>query len=138
MATEKDLRIGNWILDSETDEQYFQIEQIRKYVGNDNWIYYRKGSIKCKEVEGIPLTEDILLKCGFHKDNYGIYEYVKDNAPYVSGCKILLWAKFHNDKLQLCVGRSLDNLFEIALLHYLHSLQNLFFCLCGKELEIKL
>jgi len=65
MIKASEYRVGNWIVDYETEEKYFQIEEIRKYVGYEVWAYYRNGSVKTKEPEPIPLSEEILLKFGY-------------------------------------------------------------------------
>jgi hypothetical protein len=71
----------------------------------------------------IPLTPEILEKCGFEKDQDGIYRLLN----------CLYW--LDNGVLQI----SLDYapLFN-APCKYLHQLQNLIFCLLGEELVINL
>ena len=72
------------------------------------------------EIEPIPITEEILLKCGFSK-------FKGDN----SDC-------FLNDFETSC---NMELLFwkgtEIKNIKHLHQLQNLYFALTGKEIEIK-
>lgn len=75
----------------------------------------------------IPLTEEILLKCGFEKieNNWKVLSY--SNVFYFS------WERLAGSAF------SLDNE-SIYLPHieYLHQLQNLYFALTGEELEINL
>lgn len=142
MIEANELRIGNWILDSETDEQYFQVEEIRKYVGNENWVYYRKGSIKAKEVESVPLTEEILLNCGFEKKGLEVqYQILICDETETENIKLLIlescdeagyFADIHE---KIYMGSYTMNISKVK---YLHQLQNLYWCLCGKELTIKL
>ena len=82
----------------------------------------------------IPITEDILLKCGFEKHSnsnefWNLYTlkngwyisqalHIEDSAGVNFGC--FYWSG------------------EFIEIKHLHQLQNLFFCLCGKELTIKL
>lgn len=76
-------------------------------------------------LEPIPLTEEILLKCGFEKLKYERYKLVVKGfsiefeltGKYMFGCFLEM------------VGLDIQ---------YLHELQNLYFVLTGKELEIKL
>lgn len=68
----------------------------------------------------IILTEEILLKCGFVPCS------IIDNHYYLEG--LLLW----NIQGMFINGRT-----DVRLKH-LHQLQNLYYCLVGKELEIEL
>ena len=87
------------------------------------------------EIEPIPITEELLLKIGFKKDananNH--YRYVIDNCMF----EIRLWDSGTLIKL--------DNYCEdcVRKVHLpktpnLHQLQNAYYLLTGKELEIKL
>ncbi len=69
--------------------------------------------------EPIPLTEEILLKCGFEKVA-GFYSS-KDEILELT-CDFIVW-KPNTKKLEI---------------KYLHQLQNLYFALTGEELEINL
>ena len=113
----EELRIGNWVFDQDCEPYYFQIEQIRKDIGDSLWVYYRNGSIKCKVPEPIPLTEEILLKCGFVPCS------IMDNHYYLEG--LLLW----NIQGMFINGRT-----DVRLKH-LHQLQNLYFALTNEELN---
>lgn len=118
----EELRIGNWVFDQDCEPYYFQIEQIRKDIGDSLWVYYRNGSIKCKVPEPIPLTEEILLKCGFEKQ--GFY-FLNRNSALM--------------QMEISLSRKcfISSLLAIEIKH-LHQLQNLYFCLVGKELNIEL
>lgn len=72
----------------------------------------------------IPLTEELLLKCGFEQSG-GLFQ--KKNSPiyYLDG-KFVIAADGY-----AMAGASIK-------LKYLHQLQNLDFALTGKELEINL
>jgi hypothetical protein len=127
MIKANELRLENWVyvVDKESTPQKQPIQV------NLTWMQIPEA------LEPIPLTTELLVSCGFNKDNYGLFEKVKDNAPYTSGCIIELWAKRTNDRWQFAVG-TIDNLFLIAEYNYLHQLQNLFYSLTGTELEINL
>lgn len=83
----------------------------------------------------IPLTPEILEKCGFQRHKCGISGadmwqgmdgWSIDN-PFFSG-----WL-FRGDGYMLrLVG------YYNSEIYFLHQLQNLYWCLCGKELEINL
>lgn len=70
----------------------------------------------------IPLTEEILLKCGSCLDRaYYILTPVEMRYSY----KRKEFCVFFNTEVICCIK-------------YLHQLQNLYFALTGKELEVKL
>lgn len=115
----RELRIGNYLnynaIRIKLDERIFI-----SLLSND-------GLLLIEKLEPIPLTEDILLKCGFVK------------STIVEGCFI------HNKHERLYV--SIINPIAIHLgnkngvlvmLYYLHTLQNLYFALTNEELTIKL
>lgn len=75
--------------------------------------------------EPIPLTEEILFKCGFEKTivntmikawlNFSFYLTIRDDGE--------LFYEWNGGNIQV---------------KYLHQLQNLYFSLVGKELEVEL
>lgn len=148
MINTKELRLGSWINVPRADQSPFRIDEIEFLTANDCKVgmHTQEGGHPLtwylKDLEPIPLTPSILLNVGFHEDNYGVFEFVRDNAPYVSGCDILLWCKQYEKDgkttWEFCMGKSLSNLQRLCDLDYLHQLQNLFFILCGKELEINI
>ena len=107
-----DLRIGNWIYFPMIKNNY---QIIRLDFDNKNENNYSP----------IPLTEDILLKCGFYQKNNLFI--LKDITLQLINC-----------------GTEIDNHLGFVLLgfnneiKYVHQLQNLYFALTGEELTIKL
>lgn len=74
------------------------------------------------DFEGIPLTEEIILKCGFEFEKI-VGWYIKD------GIEI-----FFNKK-----GRYFKGNYPIKIhIRYVHQLQNIFYALTGQELEVKI
>jgi len=128
MIQAKEYKIGNWIVDWETEEKYFQIEEIRKYVGYEVWAYYRNSSIKSKKPEPIELSEEILLKCGFQAKND--YEnFIFNEIEISSSVRVV---STNERKSFWLVGK-----YEIRI-QYLHQLQNLYFALTNEELTVNL
>ena len=83
-------------------------------------------------VKPIPLTEELLLKCGFSDkgDSLAGYEYIKGLAYSVTK---------HGDYLAFRVYTTFsDRSVFIRRVRYLHELQNLYFAITGEELEVKL
>lgn len=116
--TQEELRVGNWvqrpkdiridILDGE--RIYYLVDDIMiRDCGyyKDNWAF-----------EPIPLTPEILQKCGFKKNNVR-------NGYYHS--KLELSVYFDDKKLSILSFERYEKL-------YLHELQNLVFALTGEEL----
>lgn len=123
-----ELRIGNFVIDSETN-------RIGKCVGiwHDNSFEMlftpnsetHRFSIKPDELIGVPLTEEILLKCGFEIEGDGTgYVYVLHEF----GLVILKIGEYYE----------WDNHDWGRKVLFLHDLQNLFFALKGEELKIDL
>jgi hypothetical protein len=116
MIQPNELRIGNLIFKNHNvvDER----ETIYVSVQDFYWIEKYPDSY-----EGMPLTEEWLLKFGFEKINhihgYSFWSHKKT--------KISIY-----DNKTEWMGYYVDNNCK-----YVHQLQNLFFALTGKELELK-
>ena len=126
----KELRIGNLVEDEllgkVTIESILKTGQVEvsafKLISEQiTKVFYM---FNISELKPIPITEEILLKCGFKFINgYGY--------------------KRHNFQL-ICinVADSKEFIFRYFMLNvelqYLHQLQNLYFVLTGKELEVNL
>jgi hypothetical protein len=134
-ATE--LRIGNWV-NGEFANGELKPFQIFRIDGNDD----------CSGLEPIPLTPELLEKCGFKKwkgrvmENTNIwmkkYEHEAgyfdvDNKPVINTSTI---------GIRQYYGHSLPDEFfytdHHSKIEYLHQLQNLYYALTGEELEINL
>ena len=119
MIQAKELRIGNWIIDHEADSSvsiYWQIEEISK-----DGIKFRNSSswISNNYIIPIELTEEWLLKFGFKKKGFGFDK-----------------TKITISKRRKCFVYAVPNV-GYKVFQYVHQLQNLYFSLTGKELEIK-
>lgn len=112
-----ELRLGNYLLGY--DNNYFTWDY-------GHYDLCSKG-IDADEL-GMPieLTEEILLKCGFEKREDGDYNLFKN-----SEVDIVICSDFSSWK---CDGIN----FSVNYIKHLHQLQNLYWCLCGKELKIEL
>lgn len=130
MIQPNELRIGNWVYENKISIYPKQVALI----GNDyvylNFNGNEGGGFECdcNDINSIPLTEWVLAKCMFSE-----YEFEDDI--------------FLHDEEDVCVQKSgkvyypysFENSDTIgAPIRYLHQLQNLFFALTGKELEVKL
>lgn len=131
MIQANELRIGNWVFDE--DNTYAQVETVRSgrfiewngmddepttlSLPNDNAMY--GGNIN-----PIPLTPEILEKCGFERQGK-IFEFRHKNGLQICLCWGNIWRNVNN---------LFEDLYDEPIVNHLHQLQNLYFALTGKEL----
>ncbi len=80
-------------------------------------------------IEGIPFTEEWLLKFGAVED-----EYIDKYIPCPCGIDMRFYLTF--GRIQLCKGATAP-MFNFDHVKYVHQLQNLYFALTGEELKLK-
>lgn len=118
MVNANELRLGNWI---SYNGKYYEVDEI--WFDLDEGAYYTQD-FNINFISPIPLTEELLLKCGFERNKtYKRYFY--------NGISI---SKYEGEKYFVFDGwrfRAID-------IKYLHQLQNLYFILTGEELTINL
>ena len=135
MIKPEDLRIGNWV---EFDNRYFQIDSIATVFPTLKTIEFGIGVVDWNNIFGIPLTEKILLDCGFVKDGLfvGEFVYTKSKYFYSMELKLLFVITGHNGEVLNYEGYEVQTSDNQTI--YLHELQNLFYSLTKTELIIKL
>lgn len=134
-VTSFELRIGNLILDHEG--------AIRKvaYVGDTIGLYNDIGGTQkyqhnpiisgdIKDLKGVPITPEILEKCGFENNELNIVRNVS--------IKSTVRGKYCYCDLEYDSAYYMPEPITLYKIEYLHQLQTLYFALTGKELEIKL
>lgn len=122
-----ELRIGNKVYYNGTHKEESTVTSVTEYLDGSCLVNLNgraNGLYKIEELSPIPITEAVLLKCGFEKigDNYSLLEWrfhINKPANY--------------DGYLLCEGY----LVITDLVNYLHQLQNIYLALTGEELEIK-
>ena len=131
MIDSKELRIGNKILRMGNVVTVSTIDDCREehyssfLIGN----YEDLASYSPKEYEPIPLTPEMLERCGFeeiYKSDFTIRFDYKLNGKIGAGWN-LINGHFH----VRYIGEKFTHVKQ------LHQLQNLYFALTGEELEIK-
>lgn len=144
MIDVKELRIGN-IANCYSSERKgnmpFYVEQIfvdEVYLQNEDEGF----QIMADRLDGIPLTEELLLKCGFKKTGDFAFEY-KDDTDLIFDAP-----NDWNNTDDYPIGiSSIDPGFPAMYIPhgeviirclYLHDLQNKFFAITGKELGVEL
>ena len=126
----KHLRIGNLFQEKKTKEIIKVIE-----LSQEKIVFTGMFSGEW-QAEPIPLTEEWLLKFGFIRNQINTISEVID----VSGNDKLL--EFEVTEMGLDLWISSDKIdealyFPVNYIKYVHQLQNLFFSLCGEELQLK-
>ena len=114
-----EVRIGNYVYNTKGEVDIIDIDAI-------NYLL-RYGTINC-QVTPIPITEEILLKCGFEKKQYSCrneYYYFINDIVLVKGQKTIVESDY-------------DGNITFALPLFVHQLQNLIFTIIGEELIIQL
>lgn len=145
MIDVRELRVGNVVLT-------FGSEQMKVVEFSSKIIYgllprMRNGRSKVKysDIQGIPLSPDVLTEWGFVKSNIGGYHIMIDESPY--GRKSISIGRNTDNSLGhffLCITEfppksegfiGTDCIFIRRDLQYLHQLQNCIYFITGKELE---
>lgn len=138
MIQANELRIGNYLIDQygdigkvvglNSDKEYKHNGQL--FVGTATLYYDNyKGFIGrwIQTLKPIILTEEILLKCGFEDiSTYKDFRLVINEDLYI---EVSL-------RKNINAYVSISDI-DIINVIYVHQLQNLYFALTGKELEIK-
>lgn len=122
----QELRIGNIVYEYSIDASGNKAANPHEFLINNAYTLSRLS----EHAEGIPLTEEWLLKFGLEK-YHGMWQpnYLKSNNPGLIYIEL-----FENDKYHLSgpdAGKS------SVSIDYVHQLQNLHFALTGKELTLK-
>lgn len=119
----KDLRIGNLI----SFTYMGTISEVAFIKRGCVYVKAYKRAFRYLVLEPIPLTDDILFKTGFEKhSNHFFYRKFEISLMLEEGvtyhfCNLQQgWSAFH------------------VKIQYVHELQNIYFSIMGKELEIKL
>jgi hypothetical protein len=114
-----DYRIGNWVM---YDNRYFQLHVIADEIPSLNTDEFGIGVVSWKSIQPIPLTPEILEKCGF---------------------KMIAEDFWRNYNLAVVLTKDGENLCFLNIEEisnapkYLHQLQNIYLCLYGEELIFK-
>ena len=126
MIHHTDVRVGNLV---EYEGQIFEIDTIAKEFPTLNTSEFGIGVVDWKDLNGIPLTEEWLIKFGFRYE----YKTGPQESQYSLKCdkgEFLV----HFDKM---ANFGMILLLDDIELKSVHQLQNLYFALTGKELTIK-
>lgn len=125
MIDKKDLRIGNYIM---YDNRYFQIYSISDEFPTLNTIEFGIGVVDWNNISPIPITEELLVKCGFEQDDELDYRFrlgIKHDPDFIT---------YDLDDNMYSIHDSWIN----TTIKSLHQLQNLYYALTKQELTIEI
>ena len=128
-----ELKIKNWVLENKNgNDCYAQVKGITLVdAENTNCIIETKyQTTPIEYISPIPLTEEILLKCGFKVTYRSEYTLRLTHIKYT---RLGVGWNLVNKHLSVRYGAE-----HFTHIKHLHSLQNIYWCLCGEELEINL
>lgn len=115
-----ELRIGNYIQFGGNFCKVSELQDGCFYVKHHSGFSMKNTSY---ELKPIPLTEEVLLKCGFEKSSLGYF-------TIFCGSNVMSVYCFDEFSRVKIVSQT------ICCVNYLHQLQNLYFALTGKELQL--
>ena len=129
MMQANELRIGNYIRLFDTKECY-KIHLVSKGVVQVEGEILGGEVLKTNNINPIPLTPEILEKCGF------VWSHLEEEYVLTSKVGVIFLSK---DGYSVSTGTN-DSFIRIFGLtcKYLHQLQNLYFALTGEELNVQL
>jgi hypothetical protein len=137
----RDLTIGNWVFDGKHTKFPMQITSLSEGYVTMSFPSNEGMDWECKpeELQGIPITEELLTKMGARKVTDIGWNVVES---YSAGVRIELRViLFSESEIDVKIRRSTphwEDYFQGSSIHYLHELQNLYWDLTKEELKIKL
>jgi len=128
-----ELRIGNYIEsygnNHKITEIFFGLVEFEEYL-----ISTEEGiTFEIDELKPIPLTEDLLLRFGFEKRLYKWNDGSESDDLFIQNSYFIGIHDGYNT-----ISRLYRNEYQFLMnIESIHQLQNLYFALTGRELEIK-
>lgn len=131
----QDLMINNWV---EYDDKWYKIAALTEEYPFLNTDAFGVGVVTYRNIRGIPLTEDILLKCGAKRIEENKVSIMLNNP---STHLILMKIGTHwFPQIEQTGEFASDGVNTVCLnfIDYIHELQNLVKCLTKTELTVEL
>ena len=132
MIDVKELRVGN-VLYVKYESKTHIVHSIHEYnTFNGGYAIRMENGFKCSldYAEPVPLTEELLLKCGF---NIECYEYCIKEQRLFAIEDFWILHNCHNDFYGVMCSNKV-----VRKIEHLHQLQNIYYALTGEELEVRL
>lgn len=128
-----ELRLGNWVMGI----GYMRVTELKTELDNNFITASNKDVVYMDEEDSfqpIELTEEVLLKIGFVKEN-------EINRMYNNRCVVSYYIGNFYKELVIEVRRE-NGFYKNNMVHYdikyLHQLQNAYYLLTNEELEVNL
>lgn len=139
MIQKGELRIGNWVMEdvlgwtkiSEICANHVEVEGLHMKV--DRSVETVRYSLAYSSIAAIPLSPEILIACGFEKTDH-VHPLLVYSDYRLGTCVLSIIES--GVEVEFC-GLDIEERTYITKVNYLHQLQNLYWCLCGKELIYK-
>jgi hypothetical protein len=132
-----DLRIGNYVNIEGDVVKVKEIYEKSIHYANSEYESFATEDF----IQPIELTEEILVKIGFEVRK-GYFNYSKvfgDDGDYCDSIYIYYCPRLNHFKFTHNIVDKLDlQTMDLYNIKYIHQLQNSFFLLTGKELEVEL
>lgn len=140
MIDVRDLSIGNWVFDGEHTKFPMQITSLSEgyvtlsFPSNEGMDWESTP----EELQGIPLTRGLLEKAGFRKMSDDIYIYYRcEEGDYY---EVFIYFDREEETTIEVIKQSISfsHVLKNHKIKFFHELQNIFFWLNKKNLEVKL
>lgn len=135
MIKSEELKIGNWVYNDENKPVKIiaiEDEVFSDWNGSDcSCMFIENDVYKYSTINPIPLTPEVLLKCGFTIDANDDYSIQIDG-------RIFIWFEKGNCRHMDLYQDGKNISFPSGRIKYVHELQNFYHSLSGKELTIEL
>jgi len=130
----EELRTGNFI----EQGKVFEVKpyQVRVSYWHQHKQQDAMSLVKLDECDPIPLSEEVLLKCGF-KRIANLISGSEIEIEYYQKGKIIVYLLKDFFEIEIETSSGIFNLHQTFEKH-LHQLQNLYYALTGEELEVSL
>lgn len=134
MIATSDLRLGNWMYDGERTQFPMYVQTI-----GEDYVYLNfdgnEGDVfECKpdDLQGIPITQELLERMGFTFNSYGVWKKTQqDRHISINISREFVAIEAYKDRL--CDSRC-----TCHGVRCLHQLQNLFYEISRTELQVNL
>jgi hypothetical protein len=127
-----ELRLGNYFLYKAA---------VRILPAKCSFAHFALGEGLAKQVFPIALKPDVLLKCGFTENKkYHLLPEAREfvlTLPVTGNNKNEIYA-YLNSKNESYARAAVNNLIITNNFYYVHQLQNIYYALTGKELDVML
>lgn len=140
MIAENELRLGNWVYNDENKPVkmvVIETPEFAEWNGSDcQNMFIEDGNYKYSTINPIPLTPEIIENAGFVKSKTDAAYYVELNGPDRHFDLVQSGADYYPSILQQNEMSDEINIVSLNYIQSVHQLQNLYFALTGKELNI--